>query len=89
MTQREDFQKAAGAAAAETDRNLAEEGERFQPPTWDEVRQMLPEPQDQEELAQLMEIVQADTAHNEKVAALLHNINGVAGTVVKVLERFK
>jgi hypothetical protein len=89
MTQSKDFQKASEAAAAETDRDLAEEAERFQPPTWDEVRRMLPEPQDQQELAQLMEILQGDTAHNEKVAALLHNINGVAGAVVKVLGRFK
>lgn len=89
MTKKPSFEKGAEAAAAGANQELDETSERFQPPTWDNVRQMLPEPQDQEQLQRLMGIVQADTAHNEKVAALLHNINGLAGTVVKVLGHFR
>ena len=79
------FEEAARKAAEKTDEQLGAQ----QPKgiTWEEVQKMLPDPADQERLNELMQIVQAATAHNEKVASLIQNINKLGGVVVKVLSK--
>lgn len=89
MRKRHDFEGAAKRAAERTDRDLKEEMEHLPGPTWDEIRKMLPEPQDQEALDEMRRIVDQDTGHNEKIASLLKNIDRVAGVVVKVMERVR
>lgn len=88
MTTAKELEAAAESAAAQADKKLESEEERLTTPTWESIRNMLPEPQDQAELDRMMAIIQQDTNHNQKVAALVHNINSIAGAVVKVMEKF-
>jgi hypothetical protein len=89
MSAPNEFDAAAERAAAETDRDLAAEQAGIQPPTWDEVRKMLPDPQDQEALDELIQTVRTTDDHNEKVAALTKNIHRVGSAVIQVLERLR
>lgn len=83
------FEAGAQKAAQAADRRTADEESKLALPQWDELRKMLPDPQDQQKLDQLVEIVNKDTAHNEKVAALLKNINTLGDVVVKTLGALK
>lgn len=82
------FNEAAKAAAKKTDEQLAGEEAKLALPTRDQLRKMLPDPMDQQELDELMKIVNSATDHNEKVASLISNINKLGGVVVKVLSKF-
>lgn len=82
---RERFEKAAKTAAEQTNEELAGEISRLKSVSWEGIREMLPEPMDQEQLDELIRIVQSDTDHNKKVAALINSIGKLGSVVVKVL----
>ena len=79
------FKRGAKKARKRADSRTGVEEAKLIAPTWDEVRRMLPDPEDQEELDRLIAIVSEDTEHNEKVASLIGNIRNVANVVVKTL----
>jgi hypothetical protein len=81
------FRKAAEDAARETDEELAAEEAKAKAVTWDELKKMLPSPVDQQNLDELMQIVNSATAHNQKVAALIQNIEKLGGVLIKVLSK--
>jgi hypothetical protein len=88
-TRQLDFQSAAESAAQKAKRKQDADQDRFVPPAWDDIRGMLPDPQDQATLDELIKIVGQATSHNERVAALVGNINRVADALVKVMEQFR
>jgi len=79
------FDEAAKAAADKTDQALAGEEAKLKTPSWDEIRKKLPNPVDQKNLDQLIQIVNEATDHNDKVAALISNAATLGGTIVKIL----
>ena len=79
------FKKGSKEAAKRADIITAKELQKLNAPTWDEVKKILPEPQDQKDLDELIKIVKQDTDHNEKVASLTQNIGSVANIVIKTL----
>jgi hypothetical protein len=79
------FDDTARAAAEETDRTLAGEEAKLKTTSWDEIKKKLPNPIDQKNLDQLIQIVNDATDHNEKVAALISNAATLGGTIVKIL----
>jgi hypothetical protein len=83
------FDRAMDVAADETDQALASEEAKVRTPGWDELRKKLPSPVDQKNLDQLIQIVNDATDHNEKVAALIHNVSALGGTIVKVLSTLR
>ena len=87
MPDANDFRQAAAQAAVATNQALHDEQQELQLPTWGQVRCLLPEPGDQEALDEMIAIVSQSTDHNQRVAALVKNIDRVAGVVIKILER--
>jgi len=81
------FDSDAEAAAQQATKTLAGTEEKLLTITWDGLKKMLPSPADQQQLTDLMNIVQAATDHNEKVASLIANISTFGSIVVKVLSR--
>lgn len=81
------FEADAEQAAQLTDSQLAGTQARLTTFTWDELQKMLPSPMDQKQLTELMNIVQAATDHNVKVASLIANISTLGSVVVKVLSK--
>ena len=79
------FDDAAKAAADATDQELAGEEAKIRTIGWDDLKKMLPNPVDQKNLDQLMQIVNDATDHNEKVATLISNVSTLGGTIVKIL----
>ncbi len=79
------FDEAAKAAADETNEELAGEEAKLKTISWDELKKKLPSPVDQKNLDQLIAIVNDATNHNEKVAALIDNVQMLSGTIVKIL----
>src|SRR5881396_1155091 len=55
----------------------------------DELRKRLTSPIDQKNLDQLIQIVNDATDHNEKVAALIINIQTLGSTIVKILSNVR
>jgi hypothetical protein len=56
--------------------------------TEEEIKDLFPTPADVDKLKKLMEIVKSDEDRNRKVVLLKTNIENVAETVVKLLEKF-
>lgn len=83
------FDDAADRAAQETDAALAGEEAKLAVLGWDDLKKMLPSPVDQKNLDDLIEIVNGATSHNQKVAALIANIQKLGGVVVKVLSQIR
>lgn len=81
------FESASSQAAEQTNQQLANSEAKLTTLTWGELKKMLPDPLDQQQLSDLMNIVQAATDHNEKVASLIENIDALGSVVVKVLSR--
>jgi len=81
------FDTDAEAAARQASETLASTEANLQTVTWDGLKKMLPSPADQKQLTDLMNIVQAATDHNEKVASLIANVSTLGNIVVKVLSR--
>lgn len=81
------FESAASQVAQQTNQQLADSEAKLATLSWDELKKMLPDPLDQQQLTNLMNIVQAATDHNEKVASLIANIDALGSVVVKVLSR--
>jgi len=79
------FDEAAKAAAETTDKELAGEEAKIKTIGWNDLKKMLPNPVDQKNLDQLMQIVNDATDHNEKVAALISNAATLGGTIIKIL----
>ncbi|HKW35257.1 MAG TPA: hypothetical protein VJN92_19755 [Candidatus Acidoferrum sp.] len=81
------FESDARQAAQQTNEQLTNAEARVAALSWDQLRKLLPDPLDQQQLTDLMNMVQADTDHNEKVASLIANISTLGSVVVKVLSR--
>jgi len=81
------FESDAEKAAQQTDQQLSIAETTLTAVTWTDLKKMLPNPLDQQQLTDLMNIVQAATDHNEKVASLIANIDALGGVVVKVLSQ--
>jgi len=81
------FESDAEKAAQQTDQQLSSAETTLTAVTWTDLKKMLPNPLDQQQLTDLMNIVQAATDHNEKVASLIANIDALGGVVVKVLSQ--
>jgi hypothetical protein len=80
------FKKGAKKAAGMANDITAKEQCQLKAPSWEGVKKMLPDPQDQKELDTLIKIVKEDTSHNNKVASLIQRIESVANVVIKTLE---
>jgi hypothetical protein len=83
------FDDTAEEAAAATDHALAGEEAKVKTVSWDELRKKLPNPVDQKNLDQLIQIVNGATDHNQKVAALISNVQKLGGVIVKVLSNVR
>jgi hypothetical protein len=81
------FNSDAEAASRQATETLAGAEGKLQTVTWDGLKKMLPSPTDQQHLTDLMNIVNAATDHNEKVASLTANISTLGSIVVTVLSR--
>ena len=75
-------------AGDKTDRKLAAKIASITRLTEDDVRQLFPDPADVKKLAELMEIVKASTAQNEKINSIVSNIKDLAGVAVTLLAKF-
>ena len=87
MSKQTDFQAGAESARDTADRKLGTVRDRFVPLRWEDLRSMIPQPEDQEALDEMIRKLKETTDHNEKVAALVGNVNQVAGALVEVLDR--
>jgi hypothetical protein len=83
------FDDAARTAADATDQELAGEEATIKTMGWEELKKMLPNPVDQKNLDDLIAIVNGATDHNEKVAALINNIQTLGGVVIKALGQIR
>jgi len=83
------FDEAAKTAADKTNQALAGEEAKITTVSWEALKKKLPDPVDQKNLDQLMQIVNSATDHNEKVAALLDNLQVLGGVIVKVLTQIR
>lgn len=81
------FKPAAKKAALKANEQLQAEEAKVQPISWAEIREMLPDKLEQQQLDELIQIVNGATSHNEKVAALIKNIGKLSNIVVKVLSK--
>jgi hypothetical protein len=75
-------------AEKRTDDKLASRVASLTRLTEEEIKELFPTPADVDKLKKLMEIVKSDEDRNRKVVLLKTNIENVAETVVKLLEKF-
>jgi hypothetical protein len=75
-------------AEKRTDDKLASRVASLTRLTEEEIKDLFPTPADVDKLKKLMEIVKSDEDRNRKVVLLKTNIENVAETVVKLLEKF-
>ncbi|MFW5652859.1 MAG: hypothetical protein ACOC0P_02335 [Planctomycetota bacterium] len=83
-----DVDDAIGRAVAETNDELAARVSSLTRLTDAEVQAMFPTPADVKRLHKLMTIVDQATKDNNQVVQLEQNIHELAGTVVKLLDKF-
>ncbi|MFQ5544082.1 MAG: hypothetical protein ACE5FY_06995 [Nitrospiria bacterium] len=75
-------------SALETDQHLISKISSLTRMKDDEIKLLFPKNEDQEKLIKLMQIVEKASKDNEKTVELVNNVNDLAGTIVKLLNRF-
>ena len=80
------FKDILDKTAQRTNEQLASEISSLTHLTDVQINSITPEKADKEKLLQLLEIVNAATDENDKIAQLTANIQRLAGTVIKVLK---
>ena len=83
-----EIDEALKRAEKRTDDKLASRVASMTRLTEEEIKLLFPAPADVDKLKKLMEIVKSDEDRNRKVVLLKNNIESVAETVVKLLEKF-
>lgn len=81
----QDADQAIATGKVKTDQKLASKISSLTRMTDDELKALFPTPADAKSLAALMGIVNSSADRNAKVAQLIGNIEGLAGTVVTLL----
>lgn len=78
------FCEAAKAAALSTDERMSESEQVDATSSWDWLRGILTDSEDQAKIDRLMDILKQDTRHDEKVALMLANSEEIADIAVKI-----
>ena len=73
-------------AAQKTDAQLASEISSLTRLKDEEISNLFPDKPDKEKLLKLLEIVNSATEENQKILQLKSNIEGIAGTVIKLVK---
>jgi hypothetical protein len=83
-----DIDDALDSAKARTNEQLAASIASMTRLTHDEIMQLFPTPADVKQLSLLMQIVRSADDRNRKLNQLIENIEGVAGAVITIVNRF-
>lgn len=86
MTNR--YAKAAKKAAELTNKQLSGELAMLGPLNDEKLRELLPKKKDKEAFANLMAVVESETAEDEQLAYMSENIQTVGKVALKVLKYF-
>ena len=79
------YKAIAAVSAKKTNDQLKQELVKLMPMSEQDLRKMVPTRRQKEELVQLMTIVKGATTENNKKAALIRDINKLAGVTLKAL----
>lgn len=76
------------SGAQRADERLASKISSVTRMTDDEVKELFPEPADAKKLAELMKIVKSEEERNTKINNIVTNIEGFAGVILGLLQKF-